>query len=449
MSKEPLLTYRAELRAVTATELDVANAALAPGERPFVAFEADHRLQSTRGLDDTPLEVVLRWLDHPDERVVARAIRGGALNYWRRPKDEQDALGDARTALKARLLDEAEAEGMAWTPLLASLATSGGWNKAHVGPKTPAGQKNRLVPWVKAQTEGKPLLALLEAFPGDYNFPTLVAKHATALDGAVVARLILHHYHPRVRRELLKNAALTPDVVRYVLAEGVGEYTAGPRQTSDQFIAFVREVAPEGHRFTSQECARLEAYALSGGSSSGCWQAAHLLLAQPDVSRERIERLWHAVRTAANRRSSHHLDPFLVHPDTPIELLRTVTGEARARGKLAGNPTALSDPEIRAALREHCRGKGVLGALVRSAEPEEVNELFDLLVKRNPEGAAELVGKGELPDDLTVRKERLVRMLESNRHHVREAAIRLLSHMDRPAGEDARDRKPREPGRAV
>jgi hypothetical protein len=53
----------------------------------------------------------------------------------------------------------------------------------------------------------------------------------------------------------------------------------------------------------------------------------------------------------------------------------------------------------------------------------------ELLVRRNPEGAAELVGEGALPELLRVDHDTLVRLLKSQDPRVRTAGIPLTGRM--------------------
>lgn len=397
------------------------------GSDRFLPYpEEVDRLDRAGDLTDAPVGTVLKLFLHPDERVNAFAFRKRGHSTYRRPQAEVDRIQEALQTLKTRALAVAEEHNWAWTGLMHSMGR--GWRHIDVSPKRTRTQKRRLAPWIQAQNDPAALLELLSAFEGpDAELFELVAEHATVSDPELLWTILTGTYSRPVRALARNEEAVPPraraDLIDHAVA-GIEEGESIPhlRRLLDEWVE-----AGKGPLTASQRV-RLEAVATSPRASARA-SARKALMLMPDLASDRIRRLWDALKTNERYHMGQASEPFESHPNTPIEILRylareNTTGTARIR--LANNPTAIADGEIREHLTDS-QGKRVLTELMKTASPERMQDMFDLLVRRNPEGAAELLGDDELPEDVELRREHLVRLLEYSDRDVRALAIGLVS----------------------
>lgn len=424
---KPPLAPRLQLVRASAEALRKANAQRAD-QPPTLSYEE-------MDWSSLGLATMLRRLEHSDELVVDRTL--GELTrtpIWTRPAAERVAIDHALGALQTRLIEEAREQGYAWTPLMRKLGGTG-WGRAGAKPRRVDTQKKRLRGWVRAQTDTTPMTELLEAMSYDRVLMELVAREARAVDLAL-ARVILDQGYWRAVEYLAENPATSAQVMRDLLEHILTQLEETGQ--SRHAVRFMRQFLARGLAPKPSDIVRLETIAIHADSVSTLSQrnitAAYTLLALPNLSGEQIRALWEAVVHSVERTRGYSLEPFIEHPNTPIDILRTLAREdsrGTARVKLANNPSALSDPEIRETLASKTQGKQVLKKLIQSASAERVNELFDTLVRRNPMGAAEMVSEDDLPDDVELRREHMLRMLRSKNQDVRKAAVRLAGRMSR------------------
>lgn len=185
--------------------------------------DATQRIEEQKNANEDRLR---SWLLHPDERVACAFLDCRHKRPHKRPEHWQSWSGNRHLQRKVvrEILDQAQAEGHLWTPLIDRLAEVGTWPS----PKSaqyrkegePVGadqQANKLAEWVQNQTDPRELERLL-AFDAEVMLGVLaadgqawdqqLAEKVIELGGKKVAPLLVENdaFPQQLHEPLLKRA---------------------------------------------------------------------------------------------------------------------------------------------------------------------------------------------------------------------------------------------------
>lgn len=413
--------FRTGVRPIPADAIEQANRRLGlKGARRFSASA----LWDVQRAGSAARSRLYSWIEHPDEDVAATlARRAFDSPPWKR--EDVRYVGDA---LIARALRDAQAEGLAWTPLLDAIASRHLWphvfttepgTETYEWPGLPGDEPRELPHFRNAETQIEPLLewiasetdpaALRDLFSFSYaRIFDHIAEHARAIDETVVRMLlgrqdrlaVLLTSNPHLSRDLadqLHAWALGSLVGRD--ARGRSEYgfavgrpspltavdvilaldeTHGvPDSTWDDLLAVVTSWTPEPTARwqcgPANEAQRDAAWAALMEERTAEYRTPRRLLALFDRVRHEPERVLQLVRD----------------PNAPIDLRLRALAETRVqrvREFLAADATLRHHPGIRKML-EQSNAAAVLRPLLVDAPDAEWPALFMRLARSSWEEA--------------------------------------------------------------
>jgi len=357
-------------------------------------------------------------VQHPDERVLDALIRSPA-RYALKPKTR--LWLDA--AITARALHDAQREGALWTPVLDSLEPGTiatlEWSSHFDKVLTPRDIKpdrntdklsRRRTSWLVAQTDSAPLLELLSHFRSR-QIHSEVAQYASALSPALLRRLrrgdlsskLFSNPHlPAEEREKIRQAAI----------RALAGMPTGISPLSAESI--VERVQRSKNPLSPEERAFLLPFSTRNAD------IYRLILMSPSLETAELAFiLTHADRPSIIRH-------VIKHPAATKEVLRLAAKNRDARKRLADDPDALQDPELRSILAKQGSAK-ILYSLLRHVPDEEYPTLFSRLAKKNVVLALRHLESTDARRSL-IPNESLVPFLKHPDANNRLRAITVLSH---------------------
>jgi hypothetical protein len=383
---------------------------------------------------------------HPDERVPIA---------WTMRQDWGEE--GARRALAARAFAEAEAQDVAWTPLLDALVHSGLFPSTgepsglRVTPPSGVPQDprvremlERIARWVRDQTSVQEIGRVLQ-------FESIALRRMVAAEARVIGPEQAEELasHATCRQALAANPHLAPQVVAHlqVLAAGWLSETGGALRSNGS--ALLNELRDAGHPLSEKGREALLSALEEGQTRDGF---SHLIR-DPELGEAGLIRLIglgfgtnpygglvaqvalhpcatpetrsaQFAKTRAGDSAESLLRAEVLPPDVFTALLRDVTSstdmakliahgsstpeiwhagmercgaKAEVRAALASNPRARRDPAIRRVLLAS-NADTVLQALLEDAEPAEFRRLMRKLLRDNPEAALRRLEQNEVPE---------------------------------------------------
>lgn len=368
-------------------------------------------------------ERVERWLRHPDERVVL-----AAMDRW---EHALRASGRVCRRAIAHALDEAEREGVAWTPVLDHAAAAGLWVCATAGDLDfpgPTARFERLRTWIAEQaTRGEATgLARWSRVP---FVKALVGAETPHLDVDLVEMLardgVPHH-------QLARNPAFPAGGVARLLKLQAERSEGDGRRMGDGMVGVrtcLDRMGRRGHAVSEEDVDALLALGQVEGAESGLRAVLRCLVRVPLPS-SRLVAVLDAVRAA-------HLDASdLVRiggEDAPIEFYRTAArllSDRRGQTALAKVERALADDTVRRWMLRW--GKfAALEALARTARAGEAGRVLSRMAEVSEPHLARWLTEGGLPPHTTTEDVMVLMRCE-----MRKVRLAALTHLNEAGARD-------------
>lgn len=426
--------FRTELRKATRDELEEARRGVWQGDYQ------SHR-DSVRAIRAVPDDVDVPddldlWLTHPDERVVM-----AALDRWDLAVHTEEPLAQA---VLWRANANAQADGVAWTPLLDRLAATDLWPDPRRRPTNPVPHPDEYLEgtagWLREKASLAEIKALLSAF-SSYTALEAIARSAGALDRACVEQLM---ECGAALRALVSNPALPEGVGGMLVADVARRMAAHGKDAEMAFDwrsqTINRGLAERGYPFTAEEVEEvLEAFSDEAIPEKSRRGIAFEFAKQPNLPGESLARVYQHV--ADDIGAVRHM-MAKAGQDAPLPFYRKVartTTFSEIRGRIASVERLRADPEVRAALLERGSFK-TLSRLWADATPEELSTLLRRMLELAAHRMGPWLAQNPIPADLPLTADDLEPLLTHTNGEIRMHGITALSNLRRP--------EPKTPGAA-
>lgn len=391
------------------------------------------------------------WLTHPSESVQVGFIETLRWGSFRPNGIREDQI---KTLLYDRAIREANAEGLAWTPVLDALSEKS-WppsqafmvssaSRMDVGPlephEHPHERINPLRRWLRAQTDPREIEKLLEF--GYVAIHEMVALESPVLDEALIDQLL--QMQVRLASFLARNEDLPSHLVVYLRDRlmGVMDPSSGVRFNAYDPAHSALVLLDDGRdTFDDSHLDKLLEWCLTFRSiDSGNPYLETLLRVKRGAGVGRLQAIFDRVNKKSP--SGYFLTRLLSNPSaTPDFWLHVLTSSSlfAVREWLSGNETAVRDDRIRAVLGTSS-SISVLKEVACQGTPDEFSRIYHRVVKADSREAVRLVEKADLEPLSGLSREDLVPLLTDPDSAVRQRAIFALSRLEQAAASGARGR---------